>query len=29
MKELVRQYVDHRISRRQLMSGLAATGLTT
>jgi thiamine pyrophosphate-dependent acetolactate synthase large subunit-like protein len=29
MKELVRQYLDHGISRRQLMSGLAATGLTT
>jgi thiamine pyrophosphate-dependent acetolactate synthase large subunit-like protein len=29
MKELVKQYLDHGISRRQLMSGLGAAGLST
>jgi thiamine pyrophosphate-dependent acetolactate synthase large subunit-like protein len=29
MKDLVKQYLDHGISRRQLMSGLSAFGLST
>src|SRR3954454_6486470 len=29
MKELVKQYLDHGLSRRQLMSGLSTLGMTT
>ena len=29
MKDLIKQYLDHGISRRQLMSGLSALGLST
>ena len=29
MKELVKQYLDHGLSRRQLMSGLSAIGMST
>jgi thiamine pyrophosphate-dependent acetolactate synthase large subunit-like protein len=29
MKELIRQYIDHGISRRKLMTGLSAIGLST
>lgn len=29
MKELIKQYLDHGISRRRLMSGLSAVGLST
>ena len=29
MKELVKQYLDHGLSRRELMSGLSAIGMST
>ena len=29
MKELVKQYLDHGISRRKLITGLSAAGMTT
>ena len=29
MKELIKHYLDHGISRRQLMQGLSAVGLST
>ena len=29
MKDLIKQYLDHGISRRQLMSGLSAVGMST
>jgi hypothetical protein len=29
MKELIRQYIDQGISRRKLMTGLSAVGLST
>ena len=29
MKELIKQYLDHGMSRRQLMTGLSALGMST
>ena len=29
MKDLIKQYLDHGMSRRQLMTGLSALGMST